>query len=477
MCAYSSHAEAIPVDDSRTRALFTEGAPKVEDEARIPDLHSIGFSALIQQLSPAVVNISVEGKRETDEQEPPRPNHPFFRRDPGGQLRSLGSGFIISPEGYILTNNHVVEGASRIVVRLLEDRTEYEAKVIGVDPKTDICLLKIDTPQELPIAFLGDAESVEVGDWVLAIGNQFQLGQTVTAGIVSAKSRRVPVGMTGPFDAFIQTDASINPGSSGGPLFNTRGQVIGVNTAIFSPGGRGSSGSPGFNIGIGFAIPINVIKSVLPQLRSEGKVVRGMLGVKIQAVNADIATALTLPTLDGALVSEILPNSPAGKAGVKQKDVIVRFGDVLVRDFDDLPMMVASTPVGTKLKLEIIRNAARVNLTVHIDEYKDGDKTADETPEPQVNSLGMALQALTAEQASVLKIPGTRGLVVVKIEQGSLAEGAGFAVGDIIEEFAGTKVESVDDMTKLIDDVRPGRPVLSVVRKPDGVRILVIKIR
>jgi serine protease Do len=361
-------------------------------------------------------------------------------------------------------------------VRLLDDKTEYEAKVIGVDIRTDLALIKMEPKSPLKTVYLGDSETVEVGDWVVAIGNQFQLGQTVTAGIVSAKSRRVRGGAAGTSpDAYIQTDAAINPGSSGGPLFNTDGQVIAINTAIFSPG-RAQAGAPGFNIGIGFAIPINTVKSIVPQLRNAGKVTRGLLGVKIQAVNPDIAQVLELPSPDGALVSDVLPDSPASKAGILRKDVIVKFGDTDVKDYEDLPTIVGSTPVGTKTELKLLRRGRLMTLAVQIVEFKDSAPDTDTKKEPDINELGLGLQAISPEQAALLKLPEVRGLLVIRVEPRSVAEGAGFSVGDIIEEFIGEGVETVEEFNKLLKQLEPGKPVLAVVRKPEGPRILTIKI-
>jgi serine protease Do len=250
--------------------------------------------------------------------------------------RSLGSGFIIDRDGYILTNNHVVEKAQSIKVRL-SDEKEYDAKVVGRDPKTDIALIKINTRQNLPVAPLGDSDSLEVGDWLIAIGNPFGLEHTVTAGIVSAKGRVIGAG---PYDDFIQTDASINPGNSGGPLFNLNGEVVGINTAIVS-GGQG----------IGFAIPINVAKELLPQLKTKGRVVRGWLGVMIQKVTPEIAKGFGLKESEGALVSDVMEGSPAEKAGIKRGDVIVSYNGKRIKEMDQLPKLVGTTEVGKKVKV------------------------------------------------------------------------------------------------------------------------------
>jgi serine protease Do len=326
------------------------------------------FSELVKHAAPSIVNIStttvIKGPDLRDRFfGPSNPFGDFFGDDFFGKFfgdtprrefkqRSLGSGFVIDKEGFILTNNHVIEKAQSIKVKL-SDEKEYDAEVVGKDAKTDIALIKINAKHDLPIANLGDSDKLEVGDWVMAVGNPFGLEHTVTAGIVSAKGRVIGAG---PYDDFIQTDASINPGNSGGPLFNLKGEVVGINTAIIS-GGQG----------IGFAIPINIAKDMLSQLKSKGKVVRGWLGVIIQRVTPDIAKSFGLKESEGALVSDIMEQSPAEKAGIKTGDVIISYNGKKIKDMDTLPRLVGSTEIGKKVKVGIIRDGKQIETEVVIE--------------------------------------------------------------------------------------------------------------
>jgi len=320
--------------------------------------------------SPSVVNISavrVSGKKDPlpfgDLFGGEGPLNELFKRFFGDQLpedfkqRSLGSGFVIETDGFILTNNHVVEKAAEIQVTLSDGKV-FEAKTVGRDPKTDIALIRIQPGTPLTPLPLGDSDQSDVGDWVLAIGSPFGLGNTVTAGIVSAKYRKIGAG---PYDDFIQTDASINPGNSGGPLLNTRGEVIGINTAIFSQSGG--------SIGIGFAVPINMAKDLLPQLK-KGEVVRGWLGVRIQQVTPDLAGKFGLAEAKGALVSEVIEGGPAAKAGILRGDVIVSFDGKEVKAMADLPYIVGRTPVGKRAKVEILRQGKSKTLDVKVGEME-----------------------------------------------------------------------------------------------------------
>ncbi|MBI2918250.1 MAG: Do family serine endopeptidase [Chloroflexi bacterium] len=331
------------------------------------------LAPLVEEVKPAVVNISTT---QAPRQQPRRgfrapfrgqePFEEFFERFFGGPMpqeprpqQSLGSGFIIDKDGYILTNNHVIENAGMIMVKLANEK-EYEAKVIGRDPRTDLALIKINARGDLPVVRIGDSDSLQVGDWVLAIGNPFGLGQTVTAGIVSAKGRVIG---QGPYDDFIQTDAAINPGNSGGPLFNTRGEVVGINTAIFSQSGG--------NIGIGFAVPVNIAKSLVPQLKAKGRVSRGWLGVSIGPVTDEAAKELKLKDTKGALVMEVVERSPADRAGLQQGDVIVSFDGKDVAGATDLPRLVGSTPIGKEVSLRVIREARPLDLKATIREFRE----------------------------------------------------------------------------------------------------------
>jgi serine protease Do len=325
---------------------------------------------LAKKLRPVVVNISATQLVEGAEVFP----NPFGPEDPYGEFwgrffgdaprgsfsqRSLGSGFIIDSDGSILTNHHVIENARKIVVKVANER-EFEAKVIGKDPRTDIAVLKITGAGNLPVASLGDSERLQVGEWIMAIGNPFGLDNTVTAGIVSAKGRQIGAG---PYDNFIQTDASINPGNSGGPLINTRGEVVGISTAIVS--------QTGGNIGIGFATPINLVKEILPQLKAKGKVTRGWFGVAVQKVTPEIAELLGLGKGQGALVAQVAKDGPAGRAGIKVGDVIVEFDGREIKDSSDLPMLVARTPVDKKVRVKVLREKKEMNPSVTIGELKE----------------------------------------------------------------------------------------------------------
>ena len=331
------------------------------------------LAPLVAEVKPAVVNISTT---QAPRQQPRRgfrapfrgqePFEDFFERFFGGPMpqesrpqQSLGSGFIIDKEGYILTNNHVLENAGTISVKLANEK-EYEAKVVGRDPRTDLALIKITARADLPVVQLGDSDTLRVGDWVIAIGNPFGLGQTVTAGIVSAKGRVIG---QGPYDDFIQTDAAINPGNSGGPLFNTKGEVVGINTAIFSQSGG--------NIGIGFAVPISMAKGLVPQLKAKGRVSRGWLGVSIGPVTDEAAKELKLKDKKGALVMEVVERSPADRAGFQQGDVIVSFDGKDVAGPAELPRLVASTAIGKEVSLRVIREGRSLDIKATIREFRE----------------------------------------------------------------------------------------------------------
>jgi serine protease Do len=454
--------------------FYKEGSPVISQSTKKEDNSTnFGppFADLVKELSPAVVNISVEGNNEEEEQQSILPGLPLPKNNK--PMQSLGSGFIVNEEGYIVTNNHVIDKSEKIIVRLLDDKSEYVAKLIGKDPKTDLALIKIQPKAKVKAVFLGDSDLLEVGEWVLAIGNQFQLGQTVTAGIVSAKSRHVSTRTGGAYDAFIQTDASINPGSSGGPLFNTKGQVIGINTAIFSPG-RAGGANTGFNIGIGFSIPVNLAKNIITQLKEQGSVTRGLLGVIIQKVDTDVAEALNLPSPDGALVSDVMPDSPASKAGFKRSDVIIGYDGSAIRDHDNLPLMVANTPIGTSVKIDVLRSGQKETLTAVIEELKE--KASDkEVNKPKPNAIGLVLEPVTDDIAKVLKMTKASGALVVSVAPNSIAEKAGVVRGDVIEDFSGQPVKDVEHLNSLVAKMSKNKPFLILVRRPEGTRYLTMK--
>ncbi|MFQ5851473.1 MAG: DegQ family serine endoprotease [Candidatus Binatia bacterium] len=430
------------------------------------------FVSLAKQLSPAVVNVSTTQVSEGGQVFPSPfgeqdPFSEFWRRFFGGPMprgpfrqKSLGSGFIVDRDGFILTNNHVIENAEKIVVRLSDER-EFEAEVVGRDPKTDIAVIKIDAEGNLPAAPLGDSDRLEVGEWVLAIGNPFGLRHTVTSGIVSAKGRKIGAG---PYDNFIQTDASINPGNSGGPLINMRGEVVGINTAIFSRGGG--------NIGIGFTIPINLVKELLPQLKAKGKVTRGWLGVVIQRVTPAIAESLGLEKARGALVANVSKDGPAERGGVKVGDVIIEFDERKVANSDDLPIIVARTPVGKKVGLKVLRQGKEVVLFVTIGELKEEQVVASLKGK---GNLGLTVQKVTPQIAESLGLDRAEGVVVTFVEPGSPAEDAGVRRGDVIVEIDRESIRDLADYRKAIAKIKKGKGVLFLVRRGETTLFLALK--
>lgn len=389
----------------------------------------------------------------------------FFGEIPQEQMkqRSLGSGVVISEDGYILTNNHVVAEAEEIVVTFTEEE-KYEAKIIGRDPKTDIALIKIEVDKPIPAARLGDSDTLRVGDWVVAIGNPFGLGSTVTAGIVSAKGRTIGAG---PYDDFIQTDASINPGNSGGPLFNLDGEVVGINTAIFT--------QTGGNIGIGFAIPINMAKSVMTQLKEKGKVTRGWLGVTIQNVSPEIKEKFDLKTTEGALIAEVAKESPAERGGLQRGDVIIRFDGKKVKEMSALPPMVAQTQVGKEVEIVVIRKGRERRLMVVIAELEEEAAVAAPLAPEIEEAFGFSVQELTPELAEALSLQGEKGVVVSGIKRGSPADEAGLQRGDLIQEIENEPVEGMDDYRRIMEKSASKKQILMVVRHRGHTRYVVLK--
>jgi serine protease Do len=394
------------------------------------------------------------------------PFNEFFKRFFGDTPRqfkstSLGSGFIINRDGYILTNNHVVENATEISVKL-SDAREFKAKVIGRDPKTDIALIKIEA-SNLPMVPFGDSDKLEVGEPVMAIGNPFGLNQTVTTGIVSAKGRFIG---EGPYDNFIQTDASINRGNSGGPLLNINGEAVGINTAIFSPTGG--------SIGIGFAIPIDMAKEVLPQLKDRGSVTRGWLGVSIQQITPELAKTFDLKQASGALVSDVMGASPAEKAGMKQGDVIVEFDGKKVKSSSELPHIVGSTSVGKEVIMKIIRDGEELALQVKVGELKD-EQLAALAPSSTKSKLGIDIQQLTPELSRRFGIKDDRGVVVTGVEPDSPGEAAGLQPGDLILEINRSKVATVSQARRALEKTRPDEPTVVLVKRESNTRYVVIR--
>ncbi len=445
---------------------------------QLPLVQAPNFADLAERLNPSVVNISttqvVRGQQRRQVPRFPFPS-PFGERDPfeefferffGGEgpqrelrRRSLGSGFIINREGYIVTNNHVVENASDIKISL-SDKEEFDAKVIGRDPKTDVALIKIEAKKDLPATPLGDSGKLRVGEWVVAIGNPFGLGHTVTSGIVSAKGRIIGAG---PYDDFIQTDASINPGNSGGPLFNLNGEVVGINTAIVASGQ-----------GIGFAIPINVAKDLLLQLREKGRVTRGWLGVQVQQVTPELAKSFGLDRERGALVADVVPDTPAERAGIERGDVIVEFNGRKIEHMNDLPRVVASTQPGADVEVKVLRKGQEKMVRVKVSEMSEervargGGGTIEE-------GLGMTVQELTPEIARSLGLSETRGVVVSNVEDESPAGEAGIQRGDVIVEVNQKKVSNLREYRAALGRTGGTESWLFLVRRGNNVLYVALK--
>ncbi len=436
--------------------LWTEGKPSLPSASA-----SSPWVAVAKADTPAVVNISttqvVKNPLASGNQGAPFDDffHQFFGNMPQTfQTHSLGSGFIIRSDGYIVTNNHVVDGASEIEVKLSDGR-EFPAKVVGRDKKTDLVLLKIDATG-VPVLPFGDSAKLEVGQPVMAIGNPFGLEGTVTTGIVSAKGRVIG---EGPYDQFIQTDASINPGNSGGPLVNQAGQVVGINTAIFSQSGG--------SVGIGFAIPIDEAKTILPQLEATGHVTRGWLGVSIQPISGELAKAMKLQNSAGALVAQVMSDSPASKAGLKSGDVITAYNGHAIRSANDLPPIVAATPVGQIATLEVLRDSKPLTLSVQVAAMPETQELAAMT-NPGRAALGLSVQPLTPALAKQSGVSATSGLLVTGVQDGSPAAEAGLQPGDVIRDVNRQPVKTVADLRRALENQKTGEAVLLRIRRQDA---------
>ena len=427
------------------------------------------FAQLTSRLLPTVVNISTSQTLRA----PSRGNMPAIPEDSplselfknflgprGGQPRhvtSLGSGFIIDPSGYIVTNNHVIENGESVTV-ILSDETSLPARVVGRDPQTDLALLKVNPAKPLPATRFGDSDKAQIGDWVIAIGDPFGIGSTVTAGIVSARNRNINAG---PYDDFIQTDAPINRGNSGGPLFDMDGNVIGVNSAIFSPTGG--------SVGIGFSIPSNLAREVVQQLRQFGQARRGMIGVRVQPVTAELAQAMNLPSRQGALVADVTAAGPAARAGLRNGDLIVSFDGKPVADNRVLPRIVANTPIGKTVNVEVLRGGRKASYRVQVARLAE-DKPADRagkpappTPRPQsrLGQMGLTVSALDEAARGRYRIGGNvQGVVVTQVTPGSRAGEKNLRAGDVIVEVQSQKVRTPDEINKAIEAAaKSGKPV------------------
>jgi serine protease Do len=457
-----------------------------EEDLALLDRSAKAFSSVVKKAGPAVVHVGVEkeSSAKTMGQFPSDLfNDPFFERFFGPQFRhprtnpnnpkqdkrtfkqqAAGSGFIIASDGYILTNNHVVEDASKITVRLADQR-EFPATVVGTDPQSDVAIIKIDG-KDLPVLPLGNSDKLEVGEWVIAIGSPFELSQTVTVGVVSAIGRN-RVGITD-YENFIQTDAAINPGNSGGPLLNIRGEAVGMNTAIFSRSG-------GY-MGIGFAIPINMTKSIEQQLRKSGKVTRGWLGILIQDINEELAKSFGGKVGGGALISEVTEGSPAQKSGLLQGDIVTAINGEPVSNVADLRNKIAMTPPNTELKLRILRDGQEKEVVASVGEQPaDMASMAKKMTGSTLSELGLSLQDLTKEVAEQFGYSKDQGVLIADVEADSPAAELGLQAGMLIEEVNRTRVRTLKELQQALKKANNPKQVLLRVRSGEHSQYVVIQ--
>ena len=448
------------------------------------------FADLAQKLLPAVVNISTTSvTKKATGKTPEMPQFPpgspfeeffkeFFDKNRPEQQRkstSLGSGFVIDKKGIIITNNHVIQGADEINV-ILQDNKILKAKVVGRDPKTDLAVLSVETSEDLPFVPVGDSDKMRVGDWVLAIGNPFGLGGSVTAGNISARGRNIN---SGPYDDFIQTDASINRGNSGGPLFNMQGEVIGINTAIFSPSGG--------SIGIGFSIPSKVASGVIDQLIKFGKTRRGWLGVRIQKVTPEIADSIGLEKAEGALVASVSEGSPAENGKIQVGDVILKFNGQIVKEMRNLPKIVAGTEIDKEVKVLVWRNGKRVEVKISVGELEEEQLAKKEVAKPitpveekilEVESLGLRISNFSLQIGKRYKLKNVeKGVVVVGVDSGSPAFEQGIREGNIIVELGQVGVNTIAEVkTQLKSAEKKGKKtILLLIKNTSGLRFVALK--
>lgn len=441
----------------------------------------ISFADLVEKVKPAVVNIATTQKVERR----PMPELPFPPDSPYGErfrrfferqshdgapreVQSLGSGFVVDAAGYVVTNNHVVGSADEISV-ILNDGSRLPATIVGRDDKTDLALLKVESEAPLPYVPFADSDRARVGDWVLAVGNPFGLGGTVTAGIISADGRDIN---SGPYDDFLQIDAAINRGNSGGPAFNLAGEVVGVNTAIFSPNGG--------SVGIGFAVPANLARDVVAQLKENGEVRRGWMGVQIQGVTPDMAAALGLDAEKGAIVADVVKGGPAEKAGLRAGDLILRFDGAEIGKARDLPRLVAAAQADAAAKLEVLRDGSRQELTVTVGRMPGSEKTLAATEsKAQGGELGLALAPLTSEARAQLGLAGdARGALVRAVRPGSEADRKGLRPGDVIVSVNQKPVGGPGEVVAQVEQARKqerGAVVMLVTREGEP-RLLALRL-
>jgi serine protease Do len=465
--------------------LAVLSAPHIADARGAPD----SFADLADKSLPAVVNVSTTTMVSGDAQSQDLDElfRQFLDRQQGGQApkprkaTSLGSGFIIDADGYIVTNNHVIENADEITVTT-HDNEEFKAKLIGADDKTDLALLKVETGKPLPFVNWGDSDKMRIGDWVLAIGNPFGLGGSVTAGIVSARQRDINAG---PYDDFLQTDASINRGNSGGPMFNMDGEVVGINSAIYSPSGG--------SVGIGFAIPSNLAKPVIDQLRQYGHPRRGWIGVRIQSVSAELAEGLHLPAAKGALIASVTPQGPAEQAGIKQGDVVLKFDGKDVSEMRGLPRIVAETPVGKSVDVTVWRKGKEVGLSAKVGEYPANEEQASTAPSStdtqsdggdnptsgKVDSLGVALAAIDDKARAKYNLASdAEGVLVTDVDQAGPAAEKDLRPGDLIVEVDQKAVKSPGDVRDRVKSAQDNgyRVVTLLVNRKGDFQWVAVKI-
>lgn len=456
---------SIPILANRSEARPDTHVPVplVTEEGTSP------FTTIAETVSPAVVNISAEKKVRRSAPgfewyfEGPFEEffRDFFKNRPQyeGRAQTLGSGFIISDDGYCITNYHVIKDASDISVSMASKK-EYkgdEVILVGADPRTDVALLKIEGGDKFPWLQFGNSDDVRVGDWAIAFGNPFQLEGTVTVGVISAKGRAdIPLPEGPDYQSFLQTDAAINFGNSGGPLVNIRGEVIGINTAITSPSGG--------NVGIGFAIPANLASNIIEELKETGKVTRGYLGVYLQDISDDLKDALDLPSLEGVLISEVAPNTPAEKAGIRSGDVVVEYDGKKVKNRQSFKIKVAATSVGETVELKIIRDGKEKTVRATLEEYPEDVAVADEGREEKT-ALGLKVVNVTDAQAQRFKLEAQRGVVVINIGADSPAGDAGVRVGDVILSVGQTEIHDATDYRTAVSQLEENKPAILHIQR------------
>jgi Do/DeqQ family serine protease len=464
--AFTLPVAAWGVGSTQLHDAFASNTPAaVGAAAPVGTAAPLSYAPVVDAVMPAVVTIRAEQRVAASAQALPFAGDPLFREFFGNRLprggeqgaqprQGLGSGVIVSADGYILTNHHVIDEADRVRVEL-SDRRTFTAKVVGSDAPSDLAVLKIDASR-LPFVRLGNSDDVRVGDVVLAVGNPMGVGQTVTMGIVSAKGRATGLG-DGSFEDFIQTDAPINRGNSGGALVSTRGELVGINSQILSPSGG--------NIGIGFSIPANMAKHVMDALVKDGQVHRGMLGVTVQSLTADLATSLGLDAARGALVSSVTDDGPADEAGIERGDVLVAIDGNPIDDSNELRNRIAATKPGGSVNLTVIRDGKERALTATLDELPSTRAAAQsEGEDPQAGALGLQVQPVPPDRARALGLEEGDGLLVTAVRPGSPASDAGFQNGDVIEEVNRQPVTGVETVRDAVDDA-DGRPVLVLIRR------------